>query len=170
MNEGDEALVDFRQSIMSGAPRGVSPELAEKQWRLAVEYIESGAPATLCTLHKDGRPQQTLAWVGVEGHTLLIASTADFLKLKNMRRDPRVLLSFSSGTKNELGVLEYLVIEGTAEVTVGGAVALLKELAPRYRDDDADLGVLQTEGDGWVTRITPTRIRGVGPWQDVVQT
>lgn len=167
MTISEDELLSWRKQMVQGSAEDVSPGEVERRWQAAVKYIESGVPATLCTLHKDGRPQQSLVWVGVEDHTLVMAHTAEFLKVKNMRRDPRVSLSFCSGSKSSaLGVHEYLVIEGTAQITTGGAVDLLNELAPRFRDDDLDMGFLQTESGGFVTRITPTRIRGVGPWQE----
>ena len=172
MTKSEDSVLSYRKWIMAGAPEDTSPEVLERQWQAAVDYIRSGAPATLCTLNRDGRPQQSLVWVGVEDdNTLFIAHTMEYLKVKNMRRDPRVSISFASGSKNSLGVHEYLVIEGTAEVTVGGAVEALKKIAPQYmgKDDDMPMDVLATNTDGWVSRITPTRMRGWGPWQEASQ-
>ena len=168
MSDGEDAFVSYRKWIMDGSPEDITPETAERQWRAAVEYIESGAPATLCTLNKDGRPQQSLVWVGVEDQTLLIGHTAGYLKVKNMTRDPRVSVSFASGSRNALGIQEYLVIEGTAEVTRGDALGLLEKIAPQYLEEGEEmaLGGLATDSEGWITRITPTRMRGWGPWQE----
>jgi hypothetical protein len=64
-----------------------------------------------------------------------------------------------------MGIYEYLVIEGTAEVTVGGARTLLRRLAEIYIPAGGQAPPVDELDDGWVTRITPTRIRGWGPWQ-----
>ena len=74
----------------------------------------------------------TLAWVGLEDDRIVIATLGDQKKLANVRRDPRVSLSFVTGERNDFGLDEYLVIYGTAEVSEGGAPELLQELAYTY--------------------------------------
>ena len=57
-------------------------------------------------------------------------------KLRNLRRDPRIALSIPSTTTNEWGLLEYLVVYGTARVTEGGAADVLQGLAHTYLGPD----------------------------------
>ena len=49
--------------------------------------------AHLATLMPDGSPQSVPVWVGREREHLLICTSENSLKAKNMRRDPRVALS-----------------------------------------------------------------------------
>jgi hypothetical protein len=86
-------------------------------------------------------------------------------KLRNLRRDPRVALSVESTTKNEWGLLEYLIVHGTARVTEGGAPVLLQRLASTYIGPDVVFPNMPDPPPGFVTRITPERIGGRGPWQ-----
>jgi hypothetical protein len=57
------------------------------------------------------------------------------------------------------------VVYGEARVTEGGAVPLLQRLARIYMGPDADFppGALR-DRPGFVTRITPRRLAGEGPW------
>lgn len=126
--------------------------------------LESDALAHVATLDEDGKPNITCAWVGVEDEKVVIGTMADQRKLKNMRRDPRVTLSFQTDVVNEWGLKEYLVVYGRAEVTEGGAPELLQELAHTYLGPDVVFPGMPDPPPGFVTRITPERYGGVGPW------
>jgi PPOX class probable F420-dependent enzyme len=129
------------------------------------EEIEKGPLAHLTTLNSDGAPQVTVVWVGLEGEEFVMGHLALHQKIKNIRRDPRVVLSFLSDKTNENGLREYVVVHGHARVTEGGAVPLLLRLAPLYLGDGAEYPPASMRGiAGYVTRITPTRFTGIGPW------
>jgi PPOX class probable F420-dependent enzyme len=128
------------------------------------ELLESDAVAHVVTLNEDGGPQVTAAWVGIEGGEIVLATLPDQRKLKNLRRDPRVALSVPSTTRNEWGLLEYLVVYGTARVTEGGAAEILQRLAYTYIGPDVVFPAMPDPPPGFVTKITPERLGGVGPW------
>ncbi len=130
----------------------------------AQELLRSDAVAHVTTLDADGSPHVTLAWVGLDGDELVFATLSDQRKLKNLRRDPRVALSFETGRVNEIGLLEYLVVYGTARVTEGGAPELLQELARTYIGADANFPPMPEPPAGYVTRVAVERVGGVGPW------
>jgi PPOX class probable F420-dependent enzyme len=130
----------------------------------ARELLESDAVAHVVTLNEDGGPQVTAAWVGIEGGEIVLATLPDQRKLKNLRRDPRVALSVPSTTRNEWGLLEYLVVYGTARVTEGGAAEILQRLAYTYIGPDVVFPAVPDPPPGFVTKITPERLGGVGPW------
>ena len=61
----------------------------------AKELIRSGALGHLVTIGDRGAPQLTGVWVAVDGDDLLTAHLNPRLrKLENIRRDPRVAVSF----------------------------------------------------------------------------
>ena len=130
----------------------------------AREILESDALAHFTTLDEDGSPYVTLAWVGIEDDKIVIATLGDQRKLANVRRDPRVCLSFVTGTRNDFGLDEYLKINGSAEVTEGGAPELLQKLAHTYLGPDVKFPPMSNPPPGYVTRITVEKIGGVGPW------
>jgi PPOX class probable F420-dependent enzyme len=133
----------------------------------ARQLIESGALAHLVTINEDGSPQVALVWVGIDGDDL-VAGHLDGRqrKLANMRRDPRVAVSFETNVTNEHGLREYLVIHGTATITEGGAAELLSNLAKIYIAPDVLFPPMPNPPAGYVTHITPTRIIGVGNWSE----
>lgn len=126
--------------------------------------ILSGTVAHLATIDPDGAPHVTCAWVGLDGAELSIGTLSDQRKLKNMRRDPRVTLSFESGDISPFGLAEYLVVYGRARITEGGAAKLLQKLAHRYMGPDVKFPPMDDPPPGFVTHITVERIAGVGPW------
>lgn len=130
----------------------------------ARELVTSGAYGHVVTLDPDGAAHVTLAWFDLDGDDLVFATLADQRKLANLRRDPRVVVSFESVEVDAHGLRPYLVVEGSARVTEGGAPALLQHLARRYLGPDVTFPPMPDPPEGYVTRVTPERVRGVGPW------
>lgn len=130
----------------------------------ARELLESDAVAQVVTIDEDGGPQVTFAWVGIERDEIVLATIPDQRKLRNLRRDPRIALSIPSTSTNEWGLLEYLVVYGTAQVEEGGAPEMLQRLAHVYLGPDVLFPNMPDPPPGFVTRIKPELIGGVGPW------
>lgn len=131
----------------------------------AVELIESGAHGHLVTIGADGSMQPSLVRVGVEGGELVIGYLADQIELRNVRRDPRLSVSFESTDTDRTGLAYYLVVAGEGRVSEGGAPELLQRLARAYLGSEVLLRpLLDDPPPGWVLRIAPTRVRGYGPW------
>ncbi|GAA1681243.1 PPOX class F420-dependent oxidoreductase [Fodinicola feengrottensis] len=129
------------------------------------EVLNAGHLAHMVTLNEDGSPQVTVIWIGTDGDEIVSAHFGLYKKLRNLQRDPRVSLSLEIGGKNEHGLDNYLVIEGTATITEGGAAELLQRFAQVYMGQ----GSKWPPGDetppaGYVVRIKPDHIRGVSPW------
>ncbi len=103
--------------------------------------------------------------MGVEGGEIVLGSITDQHKLRNIRRDPRVTLTTLSDRINDHGLLEYLVIGGTARITAGGGAALLGRLARTYLGPNVVFPATPNPPDGVVTRIRIERVSGVGPWR-----
>jgi PPOX class probable F420-dependent enzyme len=164
-----DASIEIPPSMPMGSSEPQDDEARARRWAAAVAFIEHGPQCHYTTINKDGRPQQSLVWVGVENDELVIASLWDHLKVRNVRRDPRVSVSMSSGSRDEMGITEYLVVEGIARVTDGGAPELLNKLAKIYVGPDVEWPPPPWHEDppaGWITRIAPVRVRGWGPWQE----
>src|SRR5215510_12443459 len=129
------------------------------------ELLPKGPLAHLTTLNPDGGPQVTVVWVGIENEEFVIGHLAAHKKVKNVQRDPRVALSLLGDGTNAQGLREYVVIYGNARVTEGGAVDLLQRLARIYLGPNVDFPPASMRNIlGYITRITPTRFAGVGPW------
>lgn len=126
--------------------------------------LEAGHLAHLVTLNEDGSPQVTIVWVGLDGDEIVSGHLALRKKLRNVGRDPRVTLSMETGGTDSQGLAEYLVINGIARITEGGAPALLQRLAHVYLGTHVRFPPMDEPPDGFVLRITPKTIGGVGPW------
>jgi PPOX class probable F420-dependent enzyme len=127
--------------------------------------IESGALGHLVTVNRDGSPQVAIVWVGMEGDELVTAHLSrGQQKLRNARRDPRVVVSFEAPTANAVGMRDYLVVHGRARITEGGAPELLNRLAQVYVGPGTRFPPMPNPPEGFVMRITPERIAGHGPW------
>jgi PPOX class probable F420-dependent enzyme len=126
--------------------------------------IESGCPAHLVTLNRDGSPQVTLVWIGLEGDDLVAGHLPKNQKVKNILHDPRVAISLQADTKSALGLTEYAVLYGEAQIQEGGAPELLQRLAAVYLGPGVKFPPMESPPPGYVTRIRVDRIEGVGPW------
>ena len=126
--------------------------------------LESNALGHLVTINADGSPQVSVIWVGLDGDEIVAAHIPNNQKVKNIRRDGRVVLSVETDRRNEMGLTEYLVITGTARITEGGAVDVLRKLAKTYIGPDAEFLPGDNVPPGYVTHITVDKIGGVGPW------
>jgi PPOX class probable F420-dependent enzyme len=120
--------------------------------------VASGRLVHLATVNPDGTPQVTCIYVGWDGDEIVAGHLADHVKLRNIRRDPRVTLSIESDVPFE-GFSPYVVIKGIARVEEGGAVAVLRRITN---------GQFPPPGDDWpegfILRISPEHLSGVGPW------
>ena len=129
--------------------------------------IRSGALAHFATIGSGGAPQLTLVWVAVDGDDLLTAHLNPHQrKLENIRRDPRVTISFQGAATRPPGLLEYLVVHGTGTIEEGGAAELLQELAHVYLGPEVRFPAMDDPPPGVRVRIAVERVGGVGPWTD----
>ncbi|MDN5858391.1 MAG: PPOX class F420-dependent oxidoreductase [Pseudonocardia sp.] len=126
--------------------------------------ISSGALAHCVTLNADGSPQVSGVWIGLDGDELVMAHVPRNAKVRNLERDPRIVLSFAGPARNAIGMQDYLVVHGMATVVAGGAADLLRRLAKVYNGPDAEFPLPADAPPGWVVRIAVDRIGGHGPW------
>jgi PPOX class probable F420-dependent enzyme len=126
--------------------------------------LESDIPAHVVTINEDGSPHVTLAWVGLEGDDVVMGTLPDQLKLRNLRRDPRIVVSMHTTNLNEYGLAEYLVVYGHAVIEEGGAPEVLRRLARTYLGPGVKFPPMPNPPPGYVTRVTVERLGGVGPW------
>jgi PPOX class probable F420-dependent enzyme len=131
----------------------------------AKELIRSGALVHLSTIGRDGAPRVTGVWVSVDGDDLMTAHlNPDQQKLRNVRRDPRVAVSFQGSAIRPPGLLEYLVVYGSATLEEGGAAELLQDLAHVYLGPEVRFPAMDDPPPGVRMRIAVERVSGIGPW------
>jgi PPOX class probable F420-dependent enzyme len=131
----------------------------------AKAIIRGGALGHLVTIGRDGRPQVTCVWVAVEGDDLLTAHlNPGQRKLENVRRDPRVAISFEGTRIHPPGLREYVVAYGRATIEEGGAPELLQQLARVHLGPDVKFPPMDDPPPGVILRTTVERVGGIGPW------
>ena len=109
----------------------------------------------------------TCVWVKVDGDELLTAHlNPQQKKLANIRRDPRVALSFEGSEIQPPGLRQYVVVHGTATIEEGGAAELLQELAHVYLGPEVRFPPMDDPPPGVRLRIAVERVGGIGPWAD----
>jgi len=129
--------------------------------------IESGRLAHLVTLNRDGSPQVSCIWVGLDGDEIVSGHLFGAQqKLRNVRRDPRVSLSIEGTEIQPPGLKQYLVVHGRARLEEGGAPELLQRLAHVYLGPEVTFPPMDDPPPGQIMRITVERIGGVGPWAE----
>ena len=133
----------------------------------ARELLATGPLGHVVTLHPDGRPHVTLAWAGFDGDELVFSTFYDQHKVHDLRRDPRVSISFQAGESRGEVLHPYLVVEGRVTVIEGGALEIMDRLSPAYIGQDRF--PVRTHPAGATFRVAIQRIYGVGPWREAGQ-
>jgi PPOX class probable F420-dependent enzyme len=119
--------------------------------------------AHLSTINADGSPQVTVVWIGLDGDDLVSGHMSHYVKLRNIERDPRVVLSFDAPRVPGAFLNEYAALRARAVVQPSDeAWSLLNRLAKVYISPDAEFPA--PKGPGYVVRYSIERIGGVGPW------
>ena len=118
--------------------------------------------AHLSTINPDGRPQVTVIWIGLDGDDLVSGHMSRHVKLRNIERDPRVVLSFDAPREPGVAMNPYAVLRARAAVQPGDdAWNLLNRLAKVCISPDA--GYPGPKGPGYIVRYSVERIGGIGP-------
>jgi PPOX class probable F420-dependent enzyme len=129
------------------------------------EFLATGPLAHVVTIDPGGTPRVTLSWAGLDGDELVMATFffLDQPKLENLRRDPRIVLSFQAKEHTGDGLWPYLVVEGKARISEGGALGVMDRLAEYYVGPGARFPMREVP-DGIVVHVAVDRIYGQGPW------
>jgi PPOX class probable F420-dependent enzyme len=132
----------------------------------ARQLLESDRLAHVVTLNPDGTPHVTCVWVGLDGDEIVFASMGPWKKLQNLDRDPRIALSIEGDRTNPMGLVEYLVVNGTARMTSGGGAALLQRLARTYLGPGVKFPDANEPPPGTIVHISVEKVSGVGKWTE----
>ena len=127
--------------------------------------IESGPLTHLSTISADGSPQVSVIWLGLDGEDLVTAHMRrNQLKLRNIDRDPRVVLSFLAPPEPGVFLAQHAVIKATGDDRGAdrGRVGAAGPAAKLYVAPDTTFPA--PRGAGWIVRYAVEKIGGVGPW------
>jgi PPOX class probable F420-dependent enzyme len=127
------------------------------------DLVASGPMTHLSTVSADGSPQVTVIWTGLDGDDLVSGHMGWYTKLRNMDRDPRVVLSFDAPRVSGAFLNPYAALRARAAIEPSDAAwDLLNRLAKVYVSPEAEFPA--PRGPGYIVRYSIERIGGVGPW------
>ena len=133
----------------------LSPELRE--------LIEAGPMAHVTTLNADGSPQVSVVWIGLDGDDLVTGHLHHGVKLRNLERDPRAVVSMDAPREPGVFLNPSAIVHTSATVEPSDqAWDLLDRLAKIYVGPDATFPVPRRPGH--IIRYRVERVGGVGPW------
>ena len=126
-------------------------------------FAEQPLLAILSTVNQDGSPQSTPVWYLYDEGRFKVTSRGDRVKVRNIRRDPRVSMVVIDTAANG----DPLTVRGTAEVTEKGGDEFTYTMARRYEgrkrgDSEAErlIGIARDLDQPRVTiEITPRRVK-----------
>ena len=122
------------------------------------KILQDKAYGHVTTFNADGSPQVTMVWMDAEGDEVLFNTSEGRIKPKNLRRDPRVIVSVQD--RNDLQ--SYVVVHGKAAITEAGADDHIDKLAKRFLG--ADKYPFRRPGEKrLIVRIKVDRLGGYGP-------
>ncbi|MDE1868864.1 MAG: PPOX class F420-dependent oxidoreductase [Candidatus Micrarchaeota archaeon] len=121
----------------------------------AKTLIEGKNFANIATIMKNGSPHITTTWIDHDGDIVLINTTRDRIKTRNLIRDPRIAISVFSMEDP----YDALFIRGKAiEITEKGAEEHIDKLAQKY------IGMnYRQHGDRVILRIEPQHVMLLKP-------
>ena len=92
------------------------------------QILEQPVMVFVATSFPNGSPQNTPVWIDVVDGKPVFNTAVGRWKEKNLRRDPRVSLAFTSPDD----AYRYYEIRGTAELSLDGADDQIDKLAQKY--------------------------------------
>jgi PPOX class probable F420-dependent enzyme len=93
-----------------------------------LRLLRAPSPCFIATIMADGSPQLTQVWVDTDGEHVLINSVDTHLKVRNIRRDPRVAVTVSDPDDPH----NYIQVRGRAELSYEGAAEHIDVLSSKY--------------------------------------
>ncbi|HTK67263.1 MAG TPA: PPOX class F420-dependent oxidoreductase [Pseudonocardia sp.] len=127
------------------------------------DLIESGPMAHLSTINPDGSPQVTVVWIGLDGDQVVSGHMSRHAKVRNIERDPRVVLSLDAPRAPGVFLNHYAVLRAHATAEPSDDTwDLLNRLAKVYMSPEAEFPA--PKGPGFIVRYSIERVGGVGPW------
>ena len=122
------------------------------------KVLQDKAYGHVVTFSADGKPQLTMVWLDADGDEVLFNTAEGRLKPKNLRRDPRIMISVQDRNDPQA----YILVHGKASVTEAGADEHIDKLAKRFLG--ADKYPYRRPGEKrLLVRIKADRLGGYGP-------
>lgn len=133
-------------------------ELSEQE---IAELFTEFSVAHLCTVRPDGRPHVAPVSYMVEGDKAYVATPEGTVKLRNVRKNPKVSLSIAT----EPSPAKYVVLEGDARVTKDSAARVLENVSIRNYGPEAGPTVAKEWLAAGVVMVIEIQVNKVLSWK-----
>jgi len=120
----------------------------------AKAFFDATEFVTLATVQPDGQPQLSVVWVERDGDDLLMSTTTNRQKHRNLARDPRasVLLYPKDNPYS------YVEVRGNVSMTEVGGRELIDRLNQKYMDTPRYIWDDDTDNVRVIVRLSPTKV------------
>ena len=120
-------------------------------------FLNSQPHAIVATIQPDGVPQLTPNWYWWDGERFWISTLDWTVKVRNLKRDPRITLCIDTGKRRE----NYVQVFGTAEVIEGDVKAITLDLIRKYEptEEASQRHWEDIKEDRVLIAVTPTRMQ-----------
>jgi PPOX class probable F420-dependent enzyme len=121
------------------------------------QFLRETPHAIIATIQPDGQPQLTPNWYLWDGTRFWISTLDWTVKVRNIKRDPRVTLCIDTGVRRT----NYVQVFGTAEVIEGDVKEQTLELIRKYEptEEASQRHWEEIKEDRVLLAVTPTRMQ-----------
>lgn len=130
----------------------------------AQALLGSDVVAHVWTSNPDGSPQVSVVWVLVQDDEIVFGTDASSIKARNLRLNPRLIMSIEDEERNERGYQRHLIIHGRATLVEGRQAQLMDRLAMKYLGLERHPLVIRDSPTAVSVHVAVDRISGLGPW------
>ena len=135
--------------------------MAELSKQEIAELFAELSVAHLCTVRPDGRPHVAPVSYMVEGDKAYVATPQNTVKLRNIRKNPKVSLSIAT----EPSPAKYVVLEGEATITEDNAARILEHVSIRNYGPEAGPAVAKEWLAAGVVTVIEIQVNKVLSWK-----
>jgi PPOX class probable F420-dependent enzyme len=133
----------------------------------AYRLFEANRYATFATTNPDGSPHISMMWISRDGEDLLFGVESRRLKVRNLRRDPRVSVLVADDRPARGGLLQHLIVRGTVGFEGPDIperfAAFMDAQSRRYFGTDYPYPNREST-TALIGRIHVEYVSGIGPW------
>ena len=121
------------------------------------QFLRETAHVIIATIQPDGQPQLTPNWYLWDGERFWISTLDWTVKVRNIKRDPRVTLCIDTGIRRT----NYVQVFGTAEIIEGDVKEQTLELIRKYEptEEASQRHWEEIKEDRVLIVVTPTRMQ-----------
>jgi len=125
-------------------------------------YLDEPHVAQLVTVRPDGRPHVAPVWFLEEDGRAYVMADANAVKIRNIRREPQLILSIATDQRP----LKYVLLEGEGRVIDQDLATMVERICVRYDGPERGPEFAQELLSAGRIRLVNIRVTRVVGWKD----